>query len=73
MNYFFPFFLITGLTIPVYAAVLSKDNLSNSGFNLTLDYTSETMANVSGELKPGSNLSGIESAILDLFWGILFL
>ena len=65
MSYFFPFFLITGLTIPVYAAVFSKDNLSNSGFNLTLHYTSETMANVSGGLKRGSNLSGMGNVVLD--------
>ena len=65
MSYFFPFFLITGLTIPVYASVFSKDNLSNSGFNLTLHYTSETMANVSGGLKRGSNLSGMGNVVLD--------
>jgi len=65
VSYFFPFFLITGLTIPVYAAVFSKDNLSNSGFNLTLHYTSETMANVSGGLKRGSNLSGMGNVVLD--------
>jgi len=49
----------------VYAAVFSKDNLSNSGFNLTLHYTSETMANVSGGLKRGSNLSGMGNVVLD--------
>ena len=65
MSYFFPFFLITGLTIPVYATVFSKDNLSNSGFNLTLHYTSETMVNVSGGLKRGSNLSGMGNVVLD--------
>ena len=49
----------------MYAAVFSKDNLSNSGFNLTLHYTSETMANVSGGLKRGSNLSGMGNVVLD--------
>ena len=49
----------------MYAAVCSKDNLSNSGFNLTLHYTSETMANVSGGLKRGSNLSGMGNIVLD--------
>ena len=65
MSYFFPFFLITGLTIPVYATVFSKDNLSNSGFTLTQHNTSETMANVSGGLKRGSNLSGMGNVVLD--------
>ena len=65
MNYSIPFFLITGLTIPVDAAVLSQNNLSNGGFNLTLDYTSETMVNVSGGMKQGANLSGMGNVVLD--------
>ena len=47
------------------AAALSKSDLQSGGFNLTLNYTSETMANVSGGLKRGAILSGMGSVVLD--------
>jgi|TARA_B100000586_G_scaffold152686_1_gene110957 porin len=59
------FILITGITIPVDAAVLSKNNMPSGEFNLTLNYTSETMANVSGGLKRGTILSGMGNVVLD--------
>ena len=61
MKYFLPFFLLTGLNIPVDAAVLSEDGV----YNFTLNYTSETMTNVSGGLKQGTILSGMGNVVLD--------
>ena len=65
MKYSPLFILITGITIPVDAAVLSKNNMPSGEFNLTLNYTSETMANVSGGLKRGTILSGMGNVVLD--------
>ena len=61
MKYFLPFFLLTGFNIPADAAVLSKDGL----YNLTLNYTSETMTNVSGGLERGTVISGMGHVVLD--------
>ena len=65
MKYFLLFFLVTSLIIPVDAAVLNKNDMPSGEFNLTLNYTSETMANVSGGLKRGTILSGMGNIILD--------
>ncbi len=65
MKYFPLFFLITSLTIPVDAAVLNKNDMPSGEFNLTLNYTSETMANVSGGLKRGTIISGLGHLMLD--------
>ena len=61
MKYFLPFFLLTGFIIPADAAVFSKDGL----YNLTLNYTSETMTNVSGGLERGTVISGMGHVVLD--------
>ena len=65
MKYFLLFFLITSLTIPVDAAILSKNNMPSGEFNLTLNYTSETMANVTGGLKRGTTIGGMGNIVLD--------
>ena len=61
MKYFLPFFLLSSFIIPVDAAVFSKDGV----YNLTLNYTSETMANVSGGLERGTKISGMGHVVLD--------